>query len=218
MDFGKEISNHEKKSFLIKQRVTVYEAGVEIVQGKQVHKLHFSEIEGLEDTGDATTLVPVGGGVAGAVVAGLVTAVLDAKSDHSRRKNRLRDISIHPKNGKRIDVVETAGDALSEAYTIWMINTNEISASTLRSLRLPFGERLELEFGVLHELNRRGDRKRSVDLTNLRSIQVDSNAPVLHLGGINEKGKERGLIALELKHLANLDLLYYIVELAVSNR
>ena len=201
----------------LRAKVEIYEQGVVVARGSKEHKFHFSEIAGLRDApGDSGVfVVPMAGGLVGAIVAGAVAGVAGNMSDSRRRRHRLRSISIVTKGDspREIGVVNTGGDELSEVYTDWLIAQTPITKENVHNLTLSFGGILELNNGVFVHHRRRGDVQLALkDVTDL-SAGEDS----VMFYGLNEKGKSKCLIDVKVAHIVNIDLLFSILHIAAGD-
>jgi len=204
----------------LRAQITIYEEGVVVQNSGKEHRFHFSEILGLRDTpsAGATVVVPGGFGILGALAAGAVVAVADNVADASRRKHRIRSISIVPvsRDGSpqaEVPVVNTGGDELSEVFTEWLVKQKAITKERIPSLYLSFGDSLTLRDGTLVHASRRGEVRLALkDVT-----RVNTADGALRLFGLNEKEKEKCLIDIPFKAVFNLDVLFYIFDLKAAS-
>jgi hypothetical protein len=198
----------------IKKLVTIFEEGVVLKNGSKEHRFHFSEIAGLADAGSGGTyFIPLSGGLVGALVMGTAAAVAGAAADASRRRNRIRNITIMPVSGgsSRVPVVNTGGDELSQVYTQWLIKQKSVTKENLDSLVLSFGAELEFNAGMFIHKRKKGDE--SYAFSDITALKSDSSSGILRFFGLNEKGKEKNLFNVSVNAAHNIDLLFYLFEL-----
>ena len=197
----------------IKREVAIYEEGVVVIKGENTFPYHYNQIAGLNDT-DIGGMVFIGGGlgIAGALVSGAVSAIASKAVDSHDRASRIRGIEIVPTPDsqlKKMGVVTTGGDILSQVYTEWIIKQNSISKENIHSQVLSFGD-LELNNGefVHEQLSGQEVRVALDDVTGM-DIQDDK----LRLLGQNEKGKEKSLLSISTTFhtILNWDLLSYVI-------
>jgi len=195
----------------MKGEVAIHEEGVIVKKGKKTHKYHYNDIAGMQDqAGDATTVL-VGGGIAGAIGAGIAAGVRGAVKGAMDRKNRNRPITIVTKSVSQpgVSVLKSAGDILSEVFTDWYMRNNGIAKETVESMELSFGDKLKLVNGEFVHSRRRGEV--NLPLTGVTNLQIVEGSVMFY--GLNEKGKDRCLIDINIIHLLNIDLLFRIVEM-----
>jgi len=204
-------------SVRLRAEVKIYENGVAVVKGNNKEKLHFSEIAGLRDAATSGGTIFVSGdlGIVGALIAGAAQGIAGNALDASRRRNRIRSLSIVPKasGAKEIGVVNTGGDELSQIYTDWLMAQASVTPDNINSISLNFGENLNLNNGILTHKHRRGED--SVALNDIISLNITENS--LQFVGINEKGKERPLIDINFTNVLNIDLLFMIYEMSAQD-
>ena len=197
---------------------TIYEEGVVLRKGKNERGFHFSEIAGLIDQGGGSMVVPVAGGLIGAAVMGVASAIASNAVDAHRRTHRLRSVNIMPTEPKGtlesvlgIKVVNTAGDELSKVYTEWLVKTKNINEETVKSLELSFAldDLLRVDKGAFVSKNRRGENR--FEFERLADLDVDE---VVRFWGLDEKGKNKCLIDIKTVQVLNLDLLFYVFDLS----
>ena len=211
INYGNQIAVRTSRG-LFSSVVTIYEEGVIIKKGRKERKLHFSEIAGLVDSDDGGTVVPVVGGVIGAVVIGTAAGLISNAVDANRRNRRLRSITIMPVTPMGfleragISVPDTAGDELSEVYTEWAVKTKNINKENINSLQISFGDKLSIDNGAFVSKTRRGEERFEFE----RITELDIRADSIMFFGPNEKGKEKCLIDTKILRTYNLDLLFYI--------
>jgi len=196
----------------MKGEVAIHEEGVIVKKGKNTHQYHFNQIAGLQDqAGDATTVL-VGGGIAGAIGAGIAAGVRGAVKSAVDRKNRNRPVTIVTKSVDLpgVSVLKAAGDILSEVFTEWYIKNYGITSETIKTMELSFGDRLKLKEGAFVYSRRKGDV--TLPLTGVTNLQIVENSLMFY--GLNEKGKDRCLIDINIIHVLNIDLIFKIVEMA----
>ncbi|MCL2362049.1 MAG: hypothetical protein FWC73_09585 [Defluviitaleaceae bacterium] len=196
----------------MKAEVAIHEEGVIVKKGKKIHQYHYSEIAGLQDQAAETTTMLVGGGIGGAISAGIAAGVRGAVKSAVNRKNRNRPITIVTKSVSKpgVSVIKAAGDILSGVFTEWFIKNNNITKETIRSMELSFGDNLKLKDGVFTQTKRNKVINLAMaDITNLE-IREDS----VMFFGLNEKGKDRCLIDINIVHVLNIDLLFEVMEMS----
>jgi len=196
----------------IKQSVEIYEEGVIVKKGRKEHSFHFNQIAGLRDAATDSGGFFVAGGLVGGIIAGAVSAVASNAIDANRRKHRIRSLSIVPNTEelKEVSVVNTGGGMLSDAYTEWHKREKTITKENIPSLQISFGDILELNQGMFIHKHRRGD----VHLPLAEVTELDIRENSLMFFGLNEKGKTRSLIDINITKVLNLDLLYDIYTMA----
>jgi len=197
----------------IKRSVAIYEQGVVVIKGEQTFPYHYSQIKGLYDS-SIGGMVFMGGGLIGAVVSGVATAVASKAIEAIDREFRNRDIDIEPlpETGlKRIGVVTTGGDLLSHVYTMWVIKEKGITKENLHEQELHFGD-LELKGGVFTHNRLRGDQVHA-KLQDVVGMDIEDDK--LQLLGVNQVGKQVVLISLGTVFTLNWDLLAYVVNLGI---
>jgi len=197
----------------IKQSVEVYEEGVIVKKGRKEHPFHYSQISGLRDAGADDGFFVFGAfGLVGAAIAGAASAVASNAIDASRRRNRIRKLSIVPNTDelKEISVVNTGGDMLSEIYTGWLIREKSIVKESIPSLALSFGDVLEFNQGLFTHKHRRGD----IHLPLAEITELEIRGDSLMFFGLNEKGKTKSLIDINVVEVLNIDLLFYVFNAA----
>ncbi|MCL2854149.1 MAG: hypothetical protein FWE21_00860 [Defluviitaleaceae bacterium] len=192
--------------------VAIHQQGVMVKAKGKEHSLHFSQIRGLQDVpgSGGVFIVPGGFGIAGAIVAGVASAVASGAADAHRRNNRLRSINIIPAgSGAAISVVNTAGDHLSEIYTAWLIKEKGITKANLPNLTIPFGDELVLERGTLVHKHRKGDIRLPIgDVTN-----INTDDGTMSFFAINEKGRDGAAINISIQNVINVDLLFGVFDI-----
>ena len=201
---------------------TIYEEGVVIKKGNKERGFHFSEIAGLVDKAGGQAVVPVAGGIIGAVVVGVASAVVSNAADAHRRTHRLRSVSIIPTEPRGrlesiwgVNVVNTAGDELSQVYTEWLIKTKNINEENIRNLELSFAldDLLRVDKGAFVSKNRRGENR--FEFERFTDLEADE---VVRFWGLDEKGKNKCLIDIKIEQVLNLDLLFYVYGLASDKK
>jgi len=197
----------------IKQSVEIYETGVMVKKGRKEHPFHYNQISGLRDAAaDDGFLVFGSFGLVGAAIAGAASAVASNAMDASRRRNRIRKISVVPNTEdlKEVAVVNTGGDVLSEIYTGWVMREKAITKESIPSLYLSFGDVLEFNQGLFTHKHRRGDIH--LPLTEVTELEIRGDS--LMFFGLNEKGKTKSLIDINITEVLNIDLLFYVFNMA----
>jgi len=198
----------------IKQSVAIYETGVVVKKGRKEHPYHYNQISGLRDAQADDGFFVFGGafGLVGAAVAGAASAVASNAIGASRRRNRIRKLSIVPNtlDLNEIGVVNTGGDVLSEVYTEWLKREKAITKESIPSLALSFGDVLELNQGMFTHKHRRGD----VHLPLSEVTELDIRSDCLMFFGLNEKGKTKSLIDITITQVLNIDLLFDVYNMA----
>jgi len=196
-------------------KVTIFEEGVTVIDGKKEHNIHYNEIVGLRDIiKDESTTITHRGGIAGALAAGVIAGAASAAADE-RRKNKARDITIiaNPEEGasklRGINVIETGGDKLCKVYTKWLIAKNSITKENLNTLSLNFGDKLKFENGAFIQPKRKEDIV--LPLADIIKVTIEYDSVFFY--ALNRKGKEDVLISVDVKHILNLNLLFHIYKL-----
>jgi len=202
-------------SVKIQQSIVIYEEGVIVKKGRKEYKFHFNQIAGLRDSASGGGFTVTGNfGIAGALIAGVASAVASNAIDAHVRKNRLRNLSIVPNTTDlaEVNVVNTGGDELSQIYTEWLIKQKTISKENLGTTNLSFGDSLTLNNGSFIHRHRKGDVALALaDISNLE-IREDS----VMFFAENEHGKTRCLIDIKITKILNIDLLFIIYDMVIA--
>jgi len=196
----------------MKGEVAIHEEGVIVKKGNKTHKYHFNDIAGLQDQAGDVTTVLVGGGLIGAIGAGIAAGVTGAAKNAINRKNRNRPMNIVTKSVSQpgVSVLKSAGDILSEVFTGWFIKNNGITKEALQTMELSFGDKLKLKDGEFVYSRRKSDV--NLPITGVTNTQIIEDSLMLY--GLNEKGKDKCLISVNIVHVLNIDLLFKVIEMA----
>jgi len=198
----------------IQTEVAIHEEGVIVKKGKKEHRFHFSQIKGLIDSPNdsGTIFIHGGGGIVGAIAAGVVAGVAGAAADIHARNNVTRYINIvaDTEDNLEVGVIKSAGDILSRVYTDWLIRNKPITNENIPSLTLSFGKELELSQGMFLYSRRRGD----VELPLAEVTELEIREDSLMFFGLNEKGKTKCLIDINITKVYNIDLLFAVYNMA----
>ena len=187
---------------------TVYERGIVLTDGNKEHKIHFDDIQGLEDTDTSSTFTSFSGGIVGAVISTAVTAAASGISAGNRAAKRKRGINVVLKDGKRHEVLDTVGQDLSETYTKWLLE--KIADKDIEELDMRFGDELVLKDGyfICTEVFTNGGTDAKVHINHITRLSYESTTN-LHFMGYNQKGKEKALM--KAKSVYNIDALVHLL-------
>ena len=205
--------------FLIARRlkavVTIFEQGVIVKRRKRTHSFHFSEIRGLRDTtsGDSSGYF-FAGGLVGALVMTVAEGLASGFGNRDWYSNNRRVIKIVPNGGTpkdEVKVMKIASTILSQAYTQWLIAVHNITHENIGNLVLDFGDQVEYNNGsIIHKHRKRGNIiHRILDVNS-----VDFSGEAIQFFAYNEKGKNKAFISLNLPEFLNVDLMFFVYDLA----
>lgn len=191
------------KIFRPRIEVTLYEQGIIIQRGTNTNKFHFSEIKGILESSKAKysdTAILVGFGLLGGLLSSLT----------SRKGGDNREVLILDNNNKKIKLADAPGQEISDIYTNWIVAEKNITRENISNLKLSFGDSLELSNGTfIHNRIRSNVELKLGDITKFESDQK-----IFSIFALNEKGKEKSLIKIDITDLLNVDLVTKIITLS----